>query len=109
MSFTWVDTIDFIQYMLHALRHLTSPRLQELTIYTICITRGESLNLNVWSELGQLLETPRFLSTLLKLTIQFDIFTQQEVVDGSQPFFAAMFPQCAERGILHVDSALWAE
>ena len=107
VQFPWAHTFDFVQYMLHALRHLTSPRLQELTIYILCITGGEAPNLDIWSELGQHVESPRFLSTLLKLTIRFAIFTQPEVVDTSRRFFAEMFPLCSKRGILHVDSADW--
>ena len=110
VKYTWADTFDFVQYMLHALRHLTSPRLQELTINIVCITvgtSGEAPNLDVWYELGQHLESPRFLSTLLKLTFRFGLFTHQEIVDKGRSFFADVFPLCAERGILHVDGELW--
>jgi hypothetical protein len=91
--------------MLHVPSHLTSP-LQELTIYIICTggDTGESPDVDVWSELGQQLESPQFLSTLLKLTIRFDISTGPEVVDASRSFFAEIFPLCAKRGILHVET-----
>jgi hypothetical protein len=103
VQFTWADTFGFVQYMLHALRHLTSPRLQELSIYI-----GKSPNhLDVWSELGEHLESSQCLSTLLKLTIRFDIHTHPKVIDMGQRFFAEIFPLCAKRGILHVDSAVW--
>jgi hypothetical protein len=108
VQFTWNDTFNFVQYMVHALRHLTSPCLQELTIYILlCISSGETVDLDVWSELRPHLESPQFLSTLLKLTFRFDVFTQPEVIDKSQEFFAEIFPLCAERGILHVETGFW--
>jgi hypothetical protein len=98
------DVFSFLQYILHALRHLTSPCLREVTIL-LPSADGLSLDFDAWSEPHPLLESPRFLSTLVRLTFRFPAWCQPEVTAENQPLFAKTFPLCAERGILHVERA----
>lgn len=106
VRFYWYSSDKFGQYLVPALRHLTSPRLQELSIF-IHTHPPEVPNLDGWSELRPYLESGRFQSTLLKLNFRFDILASQEVVDECRRILTEMFPHCAERGILCVDSGFW--
>jgi hypothetical protein len=94
------ETFDFAQFILHVLRHLTSPCLQEVNILHLYAPRYYELA--TWSELRLVLESPRFLSTLLRLAFYVRLAVPGVVADA-QRIFAGIFPLCEERGILHVE------
>jgi hypothetical protein len=94
------------QYLVPALRHTTSPRLQKLIIF-IHTHPPEVPDLDGWFRLYPYLESEPFLATLQKVNFRLDLFTSQEVVDECRRILTRMFPHCAERGILCVDSGFW--
>jgi hypothetical protein len=106
---TWGgDLNDGVQFAIEALGQLPSPHLEFLKIGLLSVKCG-SLDFDVWSELGSLLETPRFLSTLEGL-----VFLFQECRPLITPRAAKIryrwlqqrFPSYAERGNLHIYSEM---
>jgi hypothetical protein len=103
----WIsDPNRGVRFMRHALPRLASLQLREL-IFTLSSATYSELDHGAWSELGLLLETPRFLSALRTLSFRF-----QKKLSPIDPhaarvraqWIAETFQLCAARGILHVES-----
>jgi hypothetical protein len=95
-----------LEFMVQALRHLTSPHLQELTITFLSATY-RLLNCDTWSELDLILKNSRFSLTLRALTFRFFLPCMPlspEAAAAREEQIAARLPLCAARGILRIQS-----
>jgi hypothetical protein len=93
-----------LEFVVQALRHLTSPYVQELTV-TLFPFERDLPNYDAWSELDLLLESPRFAPTLRAITFRAppDAFRSQEglmAAAARDQYIAEQLPLCAARGIV---------
>jgi hypothetical protein len=94
-----------LQLVIEALRNLTSPNLQELTI-TLQSAKYRSLNGDTWSELNSVLETSQFSPPLRVLVFRFQekaVPTPAYTDMAREKWIKKRFPSYAERGILQIE------
>ena len=97
-----------LQLVIEALRNLTSPNLQELTI-TLQSAKYRWLNSNTWSELNSVLETSQISPPLRVLVFRFQekvVPTHAYIVMAREKWIKKRFPSYAERGILQIEHQL---
>jgi hypothetical protein len=95
-----------VEFVHQALRHLTSQQLRRLAV-TISPVEPELRDRQPWTDLGLLLESPRFLPTLRVLKFRLSRPTSRvsvEVAAAREQWIAASFPLYTARGILSVQS-----
>jgi hypothetical protein len=96
-----------VWFLLEALRRLTSLSLEELSI-TLPRAKCHQLDLDTWTALGLLLDSPRFHPTFRTLSFKFAwgwLKATHQEAQARELWIAERFPVCASRGILQIDDA----
>jgi hypothetical protein len=95
---------ESVQLVLQAMRHLALPHLDSLHVQIWLVQGLSSYDFDSWSELGTLIDSPRFSRSLHKLAFKF-LDWGGVAVDSAEArdmWVAEKFPLCAARGILQI-------
>jgi hypothetical protein len=98
------ETDGSLEWVISALSNLTSPHFQELIIVLESQSCG-AFDLDTWSALASLVESPRFSPTLRTLAFRFEeeFRMRDRVVRARKRWIEQRFPTFAMRGILQVE------
>jgi hypothetical protein len=93
-----VNPNTLVMFVLHALRHLKSRHLQELTIVLVS-AECNLLDHDIWSELGSILESLPILRALTLRVTKHPKVTA-EAAAATEQWISELLPLCTARGIL---------